>query len=595
MVRILLFLTISTLVLVGGIAWLGYRALGIKADLESASALLPVLKQQIEESDVTAAGVTVNKLQAHTSAARDSAGDPLWTIASAIPWIGSNMSAVAEVARSADDVTRLGLVPLVQIYDSLDWKSLLPTSETTNLGPIESAAPKLSASSYAIRASYDRLDRIETSELLPQVSAPLTEVKVELNRAKEALAIAADIADIAPRMLGVDQERNYLLIVQNNAEARASGGIPGALAILKLKDGKLSLGDQSSATELGTMSPTLPLDDEQQQIFTTRLGKYMQDVNLTPDFPTAAANAHLMWKQKTGQRVDGVISIDPVALSYLLAATGPVSLDSPEFSSLRTTGLPTKLTQSNVVTTLLSDVYSKIRSPDLQDAYFAAVAKETFSAFSTSATDSKALLSGVVRGAEEGRVLLWSSNEQEQSTIAKYSLSGSISGPSVTPAQFGVYFNDGTGAKMDFYVKRQVQLVEQCPKDGYLQISVRIASTNTAPADASSVLPAYVTGNGVFGVPPGTVQTNIVVYGPVQAYVESAYIDEQKSPFAPYHHENRPVGVISQQLKPGESKTVEFTFGKIVQHTEPNLVVTPSVEAIQDVVSPTEKVTCRGS
>lgn len=87
-------------------------------------------------------------------------------------------------------------------------------------------------------------------------------------------------------------------------------------------------------------------------------------------------------------------------------------------------------------------------------------------------------------------------------------------------------------------------------------------------------------------------QTNIVAYGPVQANIESATTDNQKAPFAPYLHADRPVGVLAQRLSPGESKTVEFTFGKIVQHTEPNLVVTPTVQPVKDVILPTENATC---
>jgi len=86
------------------------------------------------------------------------------------------------------------------------------------------------------------------------------------------------------------------------------------------------------------MSPTLPLDPEQQQIYSGRLGKYMQDVNLTPDFPTAASTAQAMWERKTGQRVDGVISIDPIALSYILEATGPVKITHPELIALASRG-----------------------------------------------------------------------------------------------------------------------------------------------------------------------------------------------------------------------------------------------------------------
>ncbi|UUL77361.1 DUF4012 domain-containing protein [Pseudarthrobacter sp. Fe7] len=70
-----------------------------------------------------------------------------------------------------------------------------------------------------------------------------------------------------------------------------------------------------------------------------------------------------MWQRKTGQRVDGVISIDPVVLSYIIQSTGPVAVNGPELASVKAAGLPTDLTGDNVVPTLLSDVYAKIRQP----------------------------------------------------------------------------------------------------------------------------------------------------------------------------------------------------------------------------------------
>ena len=184
--------------------------------------------------------------------------------------------------------------------------------------------------------------------------------------------------------------------------------------------------------------------------------------------------------------------------------------------------------------------------------------------------EAKGLIKGITRGAAEGRVLVWSGTANEQDIIANYPLSGSIAGKSVAPAQFGVYFNDGTGAKMDYYVKRTVQLVKECTGDDYGQVKVRITSTNTAPADAATSLPAYVTGGGIFGVPAGTVQTNVIAYGPVQANVETVTVDGTKTDFAAHHHANRPVGTVTVALAPGQSSTVEMTFGKIVQHAEPN-------------------------
>ncbi len=88
--------------------------------------------------------------------------------------------------------------------------------------------------------------------------------------------------------------------MQNNAESRATGGIPGALAVLKVDKGSLSLESQTSATALGSFTPPVDIGDEQRTIYSARVGKFMQDVNLTPDFPTTASTAQLMWERSTG-------------------------------------------------------------------------------------------------------------------------------------------------------------------------------------------------------------------------------------------------------------------------------------------------------
>lgn len=581
---------VAVLIIVAA-GWLAFRAETINSELDAASQLIPQLKDEVTANKPLEAASSLRELRAHTATARGAAEDPLWTLASAVPVLGANFSAVAEVARSADDVSNLGVAPLIDVFESLNWDSLMPTRTGTDLAPIQKASPSVMSAAHAVRASADRLERIDENSLLPQVAGPLSRAREQLEAVTGTLDAAANASHLAPSMLGAQGPRNYLLMIQNNAEVRASGGIPGALAVLTLDQGKLSLGTQSSAGEVGVMKPTLPVDAEQQQIYSGRLGKYMQDVNLTPDFPTTAGTAQAMWERKTGQRVDGVISMDPVALGYILDATGPVKISNPELLALAGT-MPSELTGKNVVSTLLSDVYAKIEQPKLQDAYFAGVAQEIFAALSDGKGDAKALVDGMTRGTTEGRVLVWSGNTAEQSIIAKYPLSGSVSGPAVAPAQFGVYFNDGTGAKMDYYVKRTVQLLEECTGDEYGQVKVRITSTNTAPVDAATSLPAYVTGDGIFGVPPGSVQTNVVAYGPVQSNVETATVDGKKTDFAAHRHSNRPVGSVTVTLAPGQSSTVELTFGKIVQHTEPNLVVTPTVQPVKDVSLATKPAEC---
>ncbi|WP_432245010.1 DUF4012 domain-containing protein [Arthrobacter sp. G.S.26] len=585
-------LSIAAVAVVGCSAWIGTKALLVKDELQGVAALVPTLKANLSANQADEAAVTAAKMRQGTTAARAAASDPLWTLASSIPWLGPNLSATAEVARTSDDVIRLGLEPIVNVFHTLDFDSILPNATGADLGPLKSAGPQVSNAAYAVKASTERLEAIDTSPLLPQIAEPLLEVREQLRSVTGALDASADAAFLLPEMLGAEKQRNYLLMIQNNAETRASGGIPGALAVLTLDNGRMSLGTQSSAGEIGVMSPPLPVNGEQQQIYSTRIGKFMQDVNLTPDFPTAASTAQAMWERRLGQKVDGIISIDPIVLGYILDAMGPVKIDNPSLVALAGANLPTELDGKNVVPTLLSKVYSQIQEPKLQDVYFAGVAEEIFGALSDGKGDSKGLLKGLARGTEEGRVLLWSGLPVEQAVIAKYALSGSTAGVSVAPAQFGVYFNDGTGAKMDYYVKRTVQLVKACPMDGYEQTTVRVTSTNTAPLDAATSLPSYVTGDGIYGVPPGSVQTNLVAYGPVQANVETVTDGSKQVGFAPYLHGDRPVGVYAIRLAPGESKTVDFTFGKIVQHTEPSLVVTPTVQPVKDVILPNLESVC---
>ncbi|MGX9900045.1 DUF4012 domain-containing protein [Arthrobacter sp. SA17] len=271
-------------------------------------------------------------------------------------------------------------------------------------------------------------------------------------------------------------------------------GLPGALAVLHVEDGQIRLESQSTGSAMGRFTPPVDVDPVQTQIYSKRLGTFISDVNLTPDFPTAAKAAKSMWEARRGTPVDGVIAVDPVVLSHILKASGPLTIPIPD--SAIATGLPATLTEENVVKTLLSDVYIGFDSNELQDAYFASASKEVFSALASGKVPGDQLLGALTTSAAENRLHLWSSHNAEQDIIGNGSIGGSISGPAVGGNSFGVFFNDGTGAKMDYYVKRTVQLIEECKTDGYSEVIVRVTTSNTAPIDAATSLPSLVTGGG---------------------------------------------------------------------------------------------------
>ncbi|MCC3266577.1 DUF4012 domain-containing protein [Arthrobacter gengyunqii] len=589
------FGVLGFVIAVGGAgALLAHQVSSVRSQLVYAMDLAPQLRADVESEDHRAAEIILETIQEQTSAARSTATGPLWKAASYIPVLGSNFSAVREVAVSANDITIRAVAPLLDRYGSLNLQTLSPTDGRFNIAEIQEAAPSISTAANTVQLSYQRLASLDLSRLLPEVAQPVSEATEQLEKLTEILDTASSTSQLLPAMLGADGPRNYLVLVQNSSEARATGGIPGALVILHTDDGRVSLGEHTSAVALGAFRPTLEVDSEQVALFTGRLGTQMQNVNLTPHFPTAAQTATLMWEERhPDQKIDGVLALDPVVLSHLLEATGPLDLtDVQVLAQIRTTGLPSSLTKDNVVPTLLSEVYKEIDDPEAQDAYFAAVAGRVFSAFTEGQGDGTQLAKALGTSIKENRLYLWSSHPSEQSIVASTPLQGSVTGRDAGGTAFGVYFNDGTGAKMDYYASRTVQLVKSCQAGEYSQYTVRVTVTNNAPNDAGTTLPAYVTGEGVFGVEPGRIRTNYVVYGPSQAFVETATVDGQSVPISSGRHGQRPVGTVPLELGPGETSTIEMLFSGVVQNSEPLLRVTPTIQPSKEVIGPLERDTC---
>lgn len=573
---------------IGG--WLFYRAAEIRGELTSLTNVVPEFKNELLAHNDAAARATLTKMQAHIEKARIAATDPVWKAAGSVPGVGKNFSVVSELVLAADDVVVGAAQPLLSVYNSLDWKALKPVHGKFDLEAVATASPSIVTAANTVDLTYLRLSSIDGAGLFPEVAQPLTAAKSSLGDLRRSLNIAADTSAILPKMVGTDGTRNYLVLIQNNAEVRATGGLPGALAVLRLENGTVSLDAQSSGAALGKFSPPVDVDSAQTAIYSKRLGSYISDVNLTPDFPTAAKAAKAMWETRHGTPIDGVIALDPVVLSHILKTSGPVAI--PSLGAELDRRLPQVLTDGNVVKALLSDVYSGADTNETQDAYFAAVSKEIFSLLASGKIPTDQLLGALTTSVDEHRLLVWSNHKEEQDVLERTSVGGAVSGPTVGGAAFGVYFNDGTGAKMDYYVRRTVRLESVCTDSDYAEYKVKITMTNTAPQNAAGTLPLAVTGDGRFGTPPGSIQTNVTVYGPALSHLDAAVEDNAKVSFGSHLHYDRPVGIVATRLDPGQTTEIEMSFVKVVQHAAPAVVVTPTVQDVKEVLLPTVRASC---
>jgi hypothetical protein len=533
------------------VLWVSIRALMARDELLAA---IPIATNiganglSVIGGDVSA---DVEALQKHASQAESLTSDFLWRAAELVPFAGPNLTAFRESASMIEDVTTEALPPLAELAETFTLDSLSPKDGMFDLQVFADAAPLLQDASRALNSAGDLADKIDTTATVAQIGTSVDQVKALVAQARDAVGGLNTAAKLIPPMLGGSEPRSYLLLSLNNSELRAAGGIPGAVAVVNVDRGKIQLGALSSANELGEYAvPPLPLTTEEGTLFNETMGTYLQNVTSTPNFARSAELARAMWEQSTGQTVDGVITLDPVATGYLLGATGPIDA-----------GAGVSLTSENAADFLLSGVYSTFIEPAAQDRFFATVTGTVFTAVTSGRADAPALIAALTRGAEESRVRLWSAREVEQAELIGLPIAGELPASTDNSTAFGVYLNDATGGKMDYYLSSSVGIASAiCRNDGRPNFEVKVRLTSSAPLDAANSLPSYVTASGNFGVTPGNIGTNVFVYAPKGSVPYSVTIDGQEYSFVASDHEGNSVAGVNVELAPGQTATISMKF-----------------------------------
>ncbi len=544
---IALVVALVVLVLVAAVAWIGIRGLLARQELQAITPLVSTIESSVASGDLGAARSAARQLEGHAQRAASLTGDPLWSAAEVVPLVGPNLAAARQLAAVTEAVSSRIVSPLVTVSSSLDLAKLAPVAGRFELAPLVEAAPAIVRAQAALDDVHRSVDAIRTSGTLGVVKDAVGKVRNAVDRVSPAITALANSARVLPGMLGADGPRNILLLAQNPAELRASGGLVGSLTLIRTDKGTMSLVAHAATTEFRPLeSPIATLPAETEGLYGSVVGRYVQDVGATPYFPVEAQLASKMWTAKFGGRIDGVIAIDPVTIGYILKATGPVTVAGGR-----------QLNSGNVVRVLLSDSYRDFRAPSAQDEFFASAASAVFSKVASGSADARQLVRALGRAGSERRVLLWSSHPPEQAVFAATTLGGGLPASTRTVAGIGVYFNDATGGKMDYYLKSTVSVATGiCRADGIPTSRVTVSLTNTAPADAGAALPAYVTGGGMFGVSPGTIRTRVAVYGAKDGLLTATSSGGAAYPTRAGTDTGRPVSLYTVDLRPGASKTI---------------------------------------
>jgi len=481
--------------------------------------------------------------------ASDKLGSPMVATGLGVPFLASNVRAARTLADIGTDLANAG----ESLSLAVDPEELEFVDGTLPLGTIRKITPKLREGSDALASARTRLEELRNDPYLASdVREAVDKVYTQLVRADREASHAADAAELAPAIFGGEGERTYLLVMQNNDEARATGGFIGSYALLTARDGKLHVGDTIRTNQWNEAIAQHP--DVQYQApddYVRRYGQYrpqytLQNVNLSPDFPSVAKVLESLAPDAGLPKIDGVISIDPQGLAALLELTGPVDL--PDW--------PVPIDSGNVVDVTLRDAYAQFAAtPDRAD-FLGDVARAAVDKATTGNLGKPAQIAKVLGGAAHaGNIQLAFTRPEEQQLAEQLAVAGKMEpvksdALAVTTSNFG-------GNKIDYYLHRTVDYqVQLTPNDARTKAladaKLSVTLDNTAPAEGlpKVVIGPYLQDEYV----AGQNRTMLSVYSPLST--NGAAVDGQATALSPSRERGRNVYSLLENVDSKTQKTI---------------------------------------
>lgn len=553
--------------------WVGYRAWTVQQALADTVASAREVRSAAGERDLDALPGLVDELERDSGVAVDRTDSVAWRLLGVLPYVGDDADAVSLVSQVVHGLAGSGLEAGVEAASHID--GLTPRQGRIDLDAVAALEGPAGEAATATAAASARLAEVETQDLLGALRDGFEDLDAQLADAADVLAAAHTATELLPGLLGAEGSKTYLAVFQNNAEARSTGGLPGSVVQLSADDGEIGLVRQVPGQSFGRRAtPVLPLTDGERTLYGNFLGTFFLDAGFTPDFARAAELWSARWQERFPGPVDGVVSLDTVALSYVVGSlTAPLVVDGVQID------------QDTLVEELLHRTYLRLRDPDAQDAFFGRVSSAVFDRVRSGDLDPETFLSALTRATSEGRLHFASAEDEVADALAGSSLSGpTIDGdePSVL-----VTFDDKGADKMTYFLRARTRLEARYCLDGRQAFELVLRLSSTAPQDAAQ-LPDYVTGRGSSANAPGELAVTVRVYTPAGGTLGDARLGGQTIEAEAQVLGERTVSSTAVRLAPGEVADLSWRLlGAPGVTTGTDLWVTPTLDSgAQDHVAP---------
>ena len=550
----------------------------VKSQAKETVEIVGGLKDKVTSGDFSTLPDDAKKIDELCSSMKKETSSPVWTMASFIPVYGSDINAARTMVDALSDVSSGALVPMADNLAQATPGKLFQDG-TINVSALQAVADSLSDSSKVFKSANKKVQSIGDTHI-----AQVTEL---VDKAKDGFAVldgavdaAEKVAPVLPQMLGANgQTRNYLVYAMNNVEIRACGGFGGSQGLISVTDGQMSIGDFVPRIGLSEDEAVESVDEEDEALFGDHSNLYNSGNTYSPDWPRNSQRVAALWKSQYGQDVDGVVGIDPVFLQYLLGLVGNVSLPDG-----------TVVDGTNAAKVLMHDVYWNYPVEE-SDGIFASVASAAFDKIlgGIGDVDVTKLVGAFERGAEEGRLIAWMRNDDEQNAIKEMGIDASLpdpDDPSADPVA-GVYFNNLSFSKLDWYLNADTQIGQGIKNgDGTCSYRITVTLTNIMTQEEAGKLPDYVAASARDAARDDE-RLNVSLFAPTGGSISDLTVEGTQFGLGAATWHGIPFYSGTVDLHAGETTTITYTLTTSAEAGDKPLALrqTPTCQAARDSAS----------
>ncbi len=531
-----------------------YVLFSLTSSLDATAQRLRSGAEHLRQGQLDAAQTEFTTALLKAGSASSLANHPAFEVALRLPFIDGDAGAAEALSEASLLVSKAGLEVVkggreAGIFGD-EAASAVYKNGRVQLDAIERLRPSVQRVRSLLTDAANRLRRSPTPSL-SAIADALALARSEVRTAMSSAAKAEVLVDALPGLLADGSRRTYLLAFQTPSEARGSGGLMGFYGVLEATNGRIDLvhvgpvGPLTRARFDPVAAPNKWFGRRYRTVYALR---QFQQTNSSPHFPSVAEVWLRMFEAATGQRLDGVVAMDPIALGLLTRGTGP----------LRSDELDVEVGPGNAAKVILHDSYLIFDDDEAaQERFLGDLIDQFWQRLNGPDVDGGELVRGVAEAVETKHFKVFTRRANEQQALAKLDATGNFEteGDNIQL----VFNNNAVPSKVDYFLRRTIDTQVTLTEAGRALVTTTVTLRNTAPSGPPSLL---LGPNSQEAVPlePGANRMFLDILFPKGSHYEGFYFNETFR-LAPMDSEaGYPVAWELLTVPPGETTTLKLEY-----------------------------------